>query len=317
MIETGDGNAAYYGDMMQAAVSLALAAPSGPPGSATEFLDRLDVAWLEAAYGDGMHDAALARIRAAKPHLGDIQLRYATLLGRFGPALDGPGALADADVWYFILEGTREQSVAEAQAMALTELVAHAATSPGTERRTILLAADDYSAVSRRVPLSNLYERGRSLGLGVMVSAQSWQGLGRDDDERYRISATADGGIWLMSTPYPEPLVQLAGTRRALESARKLVGGMWGEEGTTRTQHAWTADPDLIRTLDTGQACYIHRGGATYVQVARPKPSPLTLTAAHPPSPTVIIPPAAPPPDTDTPPGPGSLEDVLGPGAPA
>lgn len=50
--------------------------------------------------------------------------------------------------------------------MALTELVAHAATSPGTERRTILLAADDYSAVSRRVPLSNLYERGRSLGLG-------------------------------------------------------------------------------------------------------------------------------------------------------
>jgi hypothetical protein len=316
MIETGDGSAAYYGDMTQAAVSLALAAPSGPPGNATEFLDRLDVAWLETAYGDGLHDAALSRIRAAKPHLGDIQLRYATLLGRLGPALDGPGALADADVWYFILEGTREQSVAEAQAMALTELVAQAATSPGTERRSILLAADDYSAVSRRVPLSNLYERGRSLGLGVMVSAQSWQGLGRDDDERYRISATADGGIWLMHTPYPEPLVQLAGTRRVLESAHKLVGGMWGEEGTTRAQHAWTADPDIIRHLDTGQACYIHRGGATYVQVARPKPSPLTLTAARPPSPTVIIHPAAPP-DEDTPPGPGSLDDVLGPGTPA
>ena len=60
---------------------------------------------------------------------------------------------------------------------------------------------------------------------------------------------------------------------------------MWGEEGTTRAQHAWTADPDIIRTLDTGQACYIHRGGATYVQVARPKPSPLTLTAAHRPHP--------------------------------
>ena len=64
-----------------------------------------------------------------------------------------------------------------------------------------------------------------------------------------------------MDTPYPQPLVQLAGTRRVLESAHKLVGGMWGEEGTTRAQHAWTADPDLIRALDTGQACYIHRGG--------------------------------------------------------
>ena len=45
-----------------------------------------------------------------------------------------------------------------------------------------------------------------------MVSAQSWQGLGADDDERNRISATADGGIWVMQTPYPEPLSQLAGT---------------------------------------------------------------------------------------------------------
>jgi len=208
--------------------------------------------------------------------------------------------------------------VAEAQAMALTELVAHAATSPGTERRAILLAADDYSAVSRRVPISNLYERDRSLGLGVQVSAQSWQGLGRDDDERYRIAATADGGIWLMHTPYPEPLVQLAGTRRVLESAHKLIGATWGEEGTTRVQHTWTADPDLIRTLDVGQACYIQRGGATFVQVARPKPSPLSLPAARRPAPSVIIPPSAPPADEEPPPPrPGSLDDVLGPGASA
>jgi hypothetical protein len=65
------------------------------------------------------------------------------------------------------LEGTSEPSVAEAQAMALTELAAHAVTSPCGEPRAILLAADDYSAVSGRVPLSNLYERGR-LGCGVI-----------------------------------------------------------------------------------------------------------------------------------------------------
>jgi hypothetical protein len=315
MVETGTGSAAYYTDIMQTVVNLALAAPGGRPGDAASFLDRLDGAWLESAYGDGAHEAAMIRIRAARPHLGDIALRYSTLLGRLGPALDGPGTLAGADVWYCILEGTREQSVAEAQAMALTELVAHTATDPGTERRAILLAADDYSAVSRRVPISNLYERGRSLGLGVQVSAQSWQGLGDDDDERYRIAATADGGIWLLHTPYPEPVIQLAGTRRVLESAHKLIGATWGDEGTTRIQHAWTADPGLIRTLDTGQACYIHRGGATFVQIARPKPSPLSLPAAR--APSVIIPPPSPPPEDHqaAPLGPGSLEDVLGPGA--
>ena len=34
MIETGDGTAAYYTDIMQAVVSLALAAPGGPPPNA-------------------------------------------------------------------------------------------------------------------------------------------------------------------------------------------------------------------------------------------------------------------------------------------
>ena len=131
--------------------------------------------------------------------------------------------------------------------------------------------------MSRRVPLSNLYERGRSLGIGVQVSAQSWQGLGRDEDERYRIAATADGGLWVMHTPYPEPLCQLAGARRVLETAHKLIGNAWGDEGTTRIQHAWTADPDLIRRLRTGQACYISHNTATFVQVARPRPSPLTI----------------------------------------
>jgi hypothetical protein len=41
----------------------------------------------------------------------------------------------------------------------------------GGEPREMLLAAEDYSAVSRRVPLSKLYERGRALGIGVQVSA--------------------------------------------------------------------------------------------------------------------------------------------------
>jgi hypothetical protein len=151
-----------------------------------------------------------------------------------------------------------------------------------------------------------------------MVSAQSWQGLGRDEDERYRIAATADGGLWVMQTPYPEPLSQLAGTRRVLESARKLLGTAWGDEGTTRIQHAWTADPDPIRSLDTGQACYIHRGTATFVQVARPKPSPLSLPAAA--VRPLTVPPARDGGQRDAPtvplpviPGGPPLDDVLGP----
>ncbi len=311
MIDSGTGAAAYYADILQAVLTLAITAPGGPPLNAAAFTDRLDVRWLQGAWGDGRHPEELARARAAGRHLPDIQLRFATLLGRLGPALDGPGTLADADAWYFILEGTREPSVAEAQAMAITELAAHAATDLASEPRAMLLAADDYSAVSRRVPLSNLYERGRSLGIGVQVSAQTWQGLGQNEDERYRIAATADGGVFLLHTPYPEPLAAMAGQRRVLQTAHEFVGATWGDRGTTHQARAWNADPDLIRRLAVGQACYIHRGAATFVQVARPVASPLSLLPAR-------VPVDLPAPRREAAPGaepiPPNLDDVLGPG---
>jgi len=292
LIEHGDGAARYYADMSQAVIRLAVMAPGGPPRSSGEFLERLSAGWLQRAYAEV--PAAYELVSAARQHLGDIVMRYSVLLGRLGPSLNGGARLEQAEAWYCILEGTAEPSVAEAQAMALIELVARTATAG---RRRILLAADDYSAVSRRVPLSNLYERGRSLGLGVQVSAQSWEGLGADDDERRRITSTADGGIWLLRTPSPEPLVSLAGTVRVLESGRKLLGaGRTGDEGTSRVAHTWTVDPDRIRQLETGQAAYISHGSAVFVHVTpapagpgQPEPGPAgpPQLPARPPAPQV------------------------------
>jgi hypothetical protein len=84
---------------------------------------------------------------------------------------------------------------------------------------------------------------------------------------------------------------------------------VWGDEGSSRVQHAWTADPGIARRLAVGQAGYIHAGGCTWVQIARPRPSPLPLPP--PPPEPVIVPPsqqqAAVPPAP-----PADLEDVFG-----
>jgi hypothetical protein len=318
LIESGDGSAAYYADMSAAVVRLAVCAPQGPPRSAAAFLDRLNANWLARAYAGGS-TADREQALAAARHVPDIAMRYAQLLDRLGPALDGDGSLSDpaVDAWYCILEGTAEPSVAEAQAMALTELAARAAVTPDAPR-TILLAADDYSAVSRRVPLSNLYERGRSLGLGVMVSAQSWEGLGADDDERQRIVSTADGGVWLLRTPDPDPLTTLAGSVERLASGRKLTGpGTTGDEGNSRVQHMWSVQPNLVRRFSTGQACYIRHGTAVYVHVV---PAPLAKDTRRPGDPgsdgRADAPPAPPAwPASPRIPGTGPHEDdVLGPG---
>jgi len=155
---------------------------------------------------------------------------------------------------------------------------------------------DEFSAVARRLPIWALYERARSLGLAVQVSAQSWPGLAADEDERYRIAATAEGGIWLLRTPYPDPVVGLAGTRKYVDSTRRLVGApsattgpvaatmitaaRWSDEGSSRVQLMPVVDPDLVRGLGVGQAAYVYQGDATYVQVKRLVAAPAALPRA-------------------------------------
>ena len=51
LIEHGTGGAAYYTDVMEALVALAVCAPCGPPANSADFLARLDADWLAAVYG--------------------------------------------------------------------------------------------------------------------------------------------------------------------------------------------------------------------------------------------------------------------------
>jgi hypothetical protein len=278
LVEHGTGAAAYYADVMEAVVALAVGAPCGPPASSADFLSRLDRDWLTLAYAAGPHDTEQRLIAAAGRQTGDIALRYRTLFRRLGAGLDGPGDFGDADAWYCILEGTAEISVAEAQARALVDLLAGYTIRPGSQRRDILLAVDEFSAVSRRLPIWQLYERARSLGLSVQVTAQSWQGLAATEDERYRIAAAADGGIWLLRTPHPEPAAALAGSRPVTDTSRQLLSAWrWAHRGSSRLRDAPVVDPALIRGLAVGQAAYIYRGGVTYLQVKRVVAAPAAL----------------------------------------
>ena len=300
LIEHGTGGAAYYTDVMEAVVSLAVEAPAGPPVSTHGLLARLDTGWLETAYAGSAEQLLI--VRSAARQLPDIALRFRAVFRRLGAGLDGPGGLGDADAWYCILEGTAEVAVAEAQARALVDLLASYVTTPRQPARQVLLAVDEFSAVARRLPIWQLFERARSLGLSVQVSAQSWHGLAAREDDRYRLATTAEGGIWLLRTPYPEPVVALAGQRAAVDTARRLTGWLrWSQTGTSQLRLVPVADPELVRGLDTGQAAYLYRGGVTFTQVKRLVAGPAALLAepAQARAPTQAAEPAGttPPPD--------------------
>jgi hypothetical protein len=257
---------------MESLVALAIGAPPGPPSSSTEFLARLDATWLAAAYTAVGNPSAAAAAQAAKKGINDVALRFRALWRRLGPGLDGGGSFADADAWYCTLQGTGEPAVAEAQARALTDLLAAYAL---TSQREILLSVDEFSSVSRRLPIWRLYERARSLGLAVQVTAQSWEGLGHTEDDRNRVAATAEGGIWLLRTPRPEPITELAGTRIAVWTTRLLADRhTWQTIGASAPKPQPVADPDIIRRLDVGQAAYIYQGGVTYLHIKPPAQAP-------------------------------------------
>jgi hypothetical protein len=268
LIEHGTGAAAYYADVMEAIVDLAVRAPGGPPTGAADFLGRLDLDWLTTAYAElglaaGPGAEALATLRSGAHQIADVVLRFRSLWRRLGTG-------------FCILEGTADTWVAEAQARALVDLLTSYITGPG-QGTEALLAVDEFSAVSRRLPIWALYERARSLGLAVQVSAQSWQGLAADEDERYRIAATAEGGIWLLRTPYPGPVSDLAGDRTSVDSSRRLVGQRWSEEGSSRLRLTPVVDPDLVRGLGVGQVAYVYQGGVTYIQIKRLVGAPAAL----------------------------------------
>ena len=227
-------------------------------------------------------------IRSSARQLGDVALRFRTLFSRLGPGLEGPGGFCDADAWYCILEGTDQIPVAEAQAKALTDLLADFAvrdparwtSGRGTSGRGTSCWQSTSSPRSRALPIRELYERARSLGLAVQVSAQSWQGLAATEDERRRLAAAAEGGIWMLRTPYPEPLAELAGTRQAIETTR-ATGRFprWRKQGSSRLRDVPLADPELLRRLEVGQVGYVYRGGITYLQVKRLVGAPAAVAA--------------------------------------
>ena len=300
-----EGPAAYYADVLASVVSLAVHAPPGPPGSSAEFLARLDGGWLAQAYAGDPERSG--EVRAAREHAGDVRLRFRTLFTRLGQGFDGDASVTDFDVLYCIIEGTASTAVGEAQARALTELVAEAASSwTGVERRAGLLALDEFSAVAGRVPVHELTERCRSLGLAVQVAAQSWESLAPEESQRSRLAATAAGGILVMRCPDPEALCVLAGTRPVIETGRKMIGsGRYAEEGTGRLQRAWVTDPDRVRGFRAGQAAWIHGNACTYVQVAPYRRSPLPLPSAPHPVPMIAAAGEEEPPASGGPDGPG------------
>lgn len=235
----------YYRAVTKLLLAEVVKHPIGPPRSSTDLVDRLQ------AQGQGKEaQGAVARYRGF----------FEVLEGK----LDGPWAFEDADAAYILLDGLALKEEAAGLGRFLIEDFAHYVARRKPLERRVLLIVDEFSALSLDADAANLFERVRSLGASVIVSSQSYAGLGAGAD---RILDAAAGLICHQSAD-PERLAARAGTRPSIERTIQFStdGGPTGL-GSLRPQDAFRVHPDRVRQLEVGECFIIAQGRAARVSV--------------------------------------------------
>ncbi|WP_226351236.1 hypothetical protein [Pseudonocardia sp. ICBG601] len=250
----------FYDVLQRGLLHLIIDQPDGPPTSSTEFLQRMAPTDLRNAWKDYPTELGMVSALAGKSTAGPSALQadlmlFADLFRSLGFDFDSGRPLTDFDALYISLPGTTDQVRACAKAAVLIELLAH---ELARQPRQTLFIMDEFSAISGEVAGSaiNLVERLRALGGAVIVSAQSYAGLGADDDERERLLDAMGGGMLLGRTQGAEPLAKRFGSRKVGEAGMQLDDGEFTGTGTIRRQDAYLLDPNRLRTMPERHAVY-------------------------------------------------------------
>ena len=234
-----------------------------PPTCSSEFIGRLEA--LPTNGNAKLVDGARARYRGF----------YNGLSG----ALDGSWAFEDSDACYVQLEGFGLASEAVSLGRFLLEDLTHYLSDRRRDDRPVLLVLDEFSAISSGADAANLVERAREFGAGVILTTQSYAGLGNGAE---RVLDAARGGLIVHSLANPEPFTARAGTvSRNVVSVTEpahqpgLISGILFNQQpemprtTTRVQEFPRVDPNEVRQLPRGEAFVINGGRAQRVSFNR------------------------------------------------
>jgi hypothetical protein len=259
----GDGNAIlnrlmsvldfsepYYENVCKALLTSVCIQQGRPPRSSAELLHRLDA--LQAGSTDRDTRGVL--------------LRYRAFFGPLAGALDGGFSWENTQAAYLLLDSLALKKEAASLGRFLIEDFAHYAArrkQPGRD----LLIVDEYSAISTGTDAANLIERVRSYNCAVVLSSQSYEGLG-EEREAERILSAAN---WLLlhRTANPERLTSRAGTTLE-EKEQYQLGGFTHGAARASMEEEDAVHPDEARRLRVGEALFIAHGRYIRLQVAQP-----------------------------------------------
>jgi hypothetical protein len=269
----------YYRAIAKTVLTLACHAPGGPPCSSIDLLDRLHLDTLAELYADSDDPRAQTLKTLTEIDFAGVYKRYFGFFDAIGRKLDGSWSFDTVDAGYVLLDGLALKEEARSLGRYLMEDFAHYVSKRKKADQRVLLIMDEFSAISRGgADAANLFERVRSYGAGVVVTSQSYEGLGAD---AARLVGAAWATIAFQCTD-PEPIAARAGTVREVQSSLQteltavpgrntLISASEHLTGTTtqREQEVFRLHPNVIRSLGIGECCIITNGDYMRLRVAR------------------------------------------------
>lgn len=261
----------YYRDLTRMLLSLALDAPPAPPRSSLELLERLNLETLAHHYV-GMPEAReLAGLRVVDAQA--VYNRYRAFFHALRGGLDGGWAFEDVDAGYLLLRGLELKDQTASLGRYLMEDFAHYVATRKPSDRRVLLIVDEFPAIAfGGANAASLFEMVRSHGAGIIVTAQSYAGLGGDAD---RILGAA-AGLIVHQCADPERLLLRGGQslafQRRISFTERGMGPAVREyavgEGMLAETETLKVDPDMVKQLDPGACVLIAGGRAQHVLVS-------------------------------------------------
>jgi conjugal transfer pilus assembly protein TraD len=257
-----EGPAAWYRDVAKNVLRLVCEHPDGPPRSSTEALLRMD---LDALAQTHKGSSALQALNAQQ--VRQVRLRYEAFFGQTRGALDGTWAWEDTDAAYLLLDSLALREETGGLARFLFEDFAHYFTSRKARSQFCLLIVDEFSALASGAGMASRVEQARGFNTSLVLAPQVVAGMG-DETEAARILGSVET-IICHRVNTPEEIIELAGTRRAMEySTQYATEGATGN-GSARIQHQFKIEPNKVRALEPGNAFLISRGKAMKIAVLR------------------------------------------------
>ena len=273
------GESAWYGEVANTVLRLALEAPGLPPVSSSgELMARLAPGHLQRLWDSDPDVAAL--LRDMRDDLAGVSIRVLNLLASLGGSLDGRRSWSDADLIVCSVPVMANPKDADAAVRVLLGDLAHhvAVRKPYGEPETVIV--DELSAiVGGRGSALHVAERGRSAGTASILTVQSQAGLGEPHEAERLIGTSA--AVTLLRSPNADDLAKLAGTLMAPEATWQLEDGRVTGRGSAAMRARHRLDLNVIRGLRPGEAAVIADGRAGLMRVIREQPTAVDLEAAR------------------------------------